>query len=176
MNRTIKRIVASLLFCMMLSGIGVEPITALAGYKVIDYGDGDVYEGNTNAQDDKSGQGTYRCYSGTVITGTWKSNYLTGKGRIVYVDGDRYVGNFKYDEKSGKGKYYFKNGDIYNGSWKNDKMNGKGKYTWKKKWTLTGTWKNGKINGQCVFKNSSYIYNLSVKNGKLQKVISRRKK
>ena len=175
MNRASKRITTCLLLLSIILGcFSINPIRLFAEYRIIEYGDGDVYEGNVLANGKKDGSGTYKYKDGTVITGNWKKNVLSGKVTIDYPDGDQYIGNVKNGKKSGKGTYYYGDGDVFKGSWKNDKRNGKGKYTWSNGWSLSGAWKNGKLNGKCTFKTSSHTYTIQFKNGKFKKVISKR--
>ena len=175
MNKVGKRIITSLLLlAIMFGSFSVYPTQVFAVYQEIEYDDGDIYKGNVLANGKKNGSGTYTCNDGTVITGTWKENVLSGKAKIEYPDGDKYVGNINNGKKSGKGTYYYDDGDVYKGTWKNDKRNGKGKYIWDNGWVLSGNWRKGKLNGKCKLKLTRYTYTIQFKNGKLKKVISRR--
>ena len=150
----------------------------------IEYYNGDVYDGEVAKDDEdistveyyKHGQGVYTKANGTKIKGKWVDNYLTGKATVIYKDKEKFVGNFKQDIRSGKGKYYFKNGDVYNGSWKSDLMHGKGTYKFKNKSTISGTWKKGKLQGKCTFKTKKCIYMVGMKNGKLMKIYSSKRR
>ena len=175
MNKVSKRITTCLLLLSLILGcFSVYPTQVIAKYRVIEYDDGDVYEGNVLSNGKKDGAGTYTCEDGTVIKGTWKKDVLSGKVKIKYPDGDKYVGNIQNGKRSGSGTYYYDDGDVYKGSWKDDKRHGKGKYTWYNGWYLTGTWVNGKPNGRFVLEKTKYTYTIQFRNGKLIKVISRR--
>ncbi|MFK2612529.1 hypothetical protein ACIXOJ_10550 [Bacteroides fragilis] len=61
----------------------------------------------------------YRCPDGSIYTGEIKKNggmiEFTGKGEILYPNGDSYSGYFKYGQVNGFGKYQFSDGDIHSG-------------------------------------------------------------
>ena len=176
MKRSLKRL-GVFLVAAMLCLTGIQYTNEVwASRQRIEYIDGDIYEGNVNDNTgEKQGKGKYICTDGTIITGTWKNDYLTGQGTVIYPNRDKYAGSFKNDKRNGGGTYRFRNGDTYRGKWKNDKMNGKGKYTWRNKRYVTGTWKNGKLNGIATYKNGKYKYTVGVYKGKVVKVYGRKR-
>ncbi|HXI09265.1 MAG TPA: hypothetical protein VNK06_00560, partial [Thermodesulfobacteriota bacterium] len=81
--------------------------------------------------------------TGRVYEGEWKEDKQSGKGVLVWPDGDRYAGEFKNDMFDGFGTYTFADGRKYEGSWKDDKFNGRGTYSWPDGDRYVGEWKNG---------------------------------
>ncbi len=177
MRKSVRNLLRAVLLSFLIVFGIQQPCPVLAVKGTIEYNDGEaLYEGNYNAKTEKKeGKGKYYCPDGTVITGTWKNDFLKGKATVIYPNKDKYVGYFKNDDRNGSGTYTWKNGDRYKGSWKNDVMNGKGTYTWKNKNYVTGIWKNGRLNGKATLKIRKYKYSIKVSNGKLTKVYSRKK-
>jgi len=44
----------------------------------------------------------------------------TGKGKLIYVEGDEYNGNWENDKPHGYGEFKQMNGCVYKGEWKNE--------------------------------------------------------
>ena len=54
----------------------------------------------------------------------------TGKGKMMWPDGNVYEGDWVDDKRTGKGKFTWSKGSVYEGDSVDDKRTGKGKYTW----------------------------------------------
>lgn len=70
-----------------------------------------------------------------MYEGSWKDGKASGKGRMLFVDGDYYVGDWLEDKciiiyliflENGYGEYYHNDGSVYKGSWENDLQEGEG--------------------------------------------------
>jgi len=77
--------------------------------------------------------------------GTYK---ITGKGKILFRNGDVYEGDFLRAMMHGYGGYIFANGDEYNGYFFNGKMHGYGKLTRPDGTVQEGKWGNGDFIGK----------------------------
>ena len=132
--------------------------------------DGNVYEGEWNAAEQREGHGKYVWPSGAVYEGEWKADKREGRGKYVFDNGDVYEGEFKADKREGHGIHrsvdgdvyegQFKagkrdgiasersvNGDVYEGEFKADKREGHGKYVWPSGAVYEGEWKADKMEG-----------------------------
>lgn len=93
----------------------------LTGQVVINYSDGDKYNGKVK-YNRKNGQGTY-----------------------VFANGDKYKGKWKNDKMNGSGQYTFKNGSYYKGTFKNNRLTGTGSYRDSKGKIFRGKFNKGKM-------------------------------
>lgn len=87
--------------------------------------------------------------------GEWYKDKRTGKGKIVFSDGDSYVGEFVNNLFEGKGKFCWNNSkDSYEGSWSGGKMEGVGCFTHRDGFELKGNYLgNYFINEKNIFVN-----------------------
>ncbi len=94
---------------------------------------------------------------------------LTGKGTLLFKNGDRYDGELKNDKRDGCGRYSFLTETIshqdYIGQYVNDKPEGLGRLRWKNGNEYRGNFKDGKCEGDGVFQ----FANGSFKSGVWQK-------
>lgn len=72
-----------------------------------------------------SGKGTLLFKDGQFLTGDWKNGKLNGKGANLNSWGDLYVGEFLNGMREGKGTLFYKNNDFFTGNFKNDKFDGR---------------------------------------------------
>lgn len=99
------------------------------------YFNGDVYEGIFNSTSKfpyygvKHGQGKYTFPNGTVYSGRWRHDGISGRGRCVYPTGNVYDGHWKNGKKHGLGTItILSSGEIYSGQWIEDTFCGDGSH------------------------------------------------
>jgi hypothetical protein len=90
------------------------------------------YEGDTNAQGQRE-----------------------GNGRVTWLDGSEYVGEFRANMRNGTGRYSRKDGYTYDGDWVNDMMQGKGTVTTPNKEVIVCTFEAGRIHGEGTYTDAS---------------------
>jgi len=56
----------------------------------------------------------------------YKDGKKDGQGTLTFADGSIYTGNFLLNEISGHGRYVWPDGKVYEGDWLKNKMHGKG--------------------------------------------------
>ena len=81
-------------------------------------------------------------------------NEFSGRGRLVWKNGDYYVGGWLHGIQSGTGKMVYANHDevqSYSGDWINGTMTGNGTLIWKNGDRYTGGVEDGLMSGQGVF-------------------------
>jgi len=124
-----------------------------------------TYEGNfLNGAFDNEGKITFK--DGFVMSGLWKNEVFTGKGRMFlsngsewlgeinenqilgegvlrYLDGNIFEGNIKDGKKNGFGTFKYTDGSVYKGEWSNNDINGQGIFIFKNGTIWNGTWKDG---------------------------------
>jgi hypothetical protein len=97
--------------------------------QVIDYPNGDKYEGNLNKDGKRHGKGIMIYANGDKYSGEWKNGWKKN-GIMTYANGDEYRGEWsenKNEQYEGKGlMFYVETGEIYRGEWKDGKKNGYG--------------------------------------------------
>lgn len=109
----------------------------------------------------------YIGYKGTYEGSFCDDNFMSGKGKFVYDNGDIYEGEFKKDLKEGKGTYQFSQ-DLsrYEGDWKNNVREGMGTFFWPFG-SSKGDWKNNVRDGKGIYtwQDPTTRYEGGVKNG-----------
>lgn len=90
------------------------------------YANGNKFIGEWNENEYRSGKGEMIWHDGDVYIGEYKDGYRTGKGELNFADGSRYVGEFFESMLSGYGVMTWDDGSIYKGWWKNGNYHGKG--------------------------------------------------
>lgn len=116
------------------------------------YKNGDVYDGYWGKHDKH--RGVFPQGRGKIIyavtsewdkkkeyDGEWKNGRKHGKGKMLYVNGDKYNGHWYYDRKNGFGRMDYKNGNKYFGEWANDENKGSGIMIYKNGDIYDGKWK-----------------------------------
>jgi hypothetical protein len=88
-----------------------EPSSVLDGY----FEDGYISHGTLETED-------------FSYTGEFKTGIHSGKGSIIYKNGDKYEGDFVNSRMEGFGKYTYVNGDYYEGYFSGNYFHGQGKY------------------------------------------------
>ena len=108
------------------------------GKILINYIDGDIYEGQYNPNKKViEGIGTYYFNNGNIYKGNFKENQFEGKGELSYIYGDKLIGIFNNGVINGKGEIHDANGDKSEGEWKKGLKNGIFIYYDKKDNTIT---------------------------------------
>jgi hypothetical protein len=69
-------------------------------------------------------EATYVAEDGTISSGYWRNNKLSGYGVGTFNDGDRYEGQYVDDLQEGYGVYTFSDGERWEGRWSKGKLNG----------------------------------------------------
>lgn len=64
-----------------------------------------------------------------LCSGDWLNNQAQGRGKYIYVNGNRYEGQWKNNQMDGHGKLWFATGDRYEGDFRSNRLEGHGKYT-----------------------------------------------
>ena len=91
---------------------------------------GDQYIGEINENCLKHGTGSYK----------WKKENI------------EYQGNWELGQMSGKGVIIYKNGDVYSGGFLENKFHGDGKYIWAKdKSSVKGRFFEGELEGFAIY-------------------------
>lgn len=78
-----------------------------------------------------------------TYTGQVKNHRMTGQGKLVYDNGDRYEGEFVNGVFNGKGKFTSSKGWSYEGEFRSGQPHGKGKLIAKDKTVYEGNFKQG---------------------------------
>ena len=135
------------------------------------------YEGEF-VNNKKHGQGKVEFKNGDIYEGEWKNDIREGVGEITYSEKDegertRYIGDFLNNHRTGKGKLIWRDGQLYEGDFVHDVMqgfgilsychhdaqnrskyigrfrnnqpHGDGKMIWKDGKKYEGVWSNGEI-------------------------------
>lgn len=121
--------------------------------KIIKYCNGDVYEGEIDADEKPHGEGKYiHCFKPdhnqqSSYTGQWKNGKRHGKGIYLYTNGDVYDGLWKNNERHGPdGQYTYRNpkAKIFKGHWVEDKKCGYGVMLFTNGDKYKGMWQDNK--------------------------------
>ena len=116
----------------------------------MEYGNGNVFEGEWENGKPKHGTMTYR--NGDEYSGPWKENKREGlNGLFKTRHGDVYQGEWSGDKKNGHGTQNYRNGNQYEGEWKDDKRHGQGTLTLANGNQYKGDWQDNKRNGQGTY-------------------------
>ena len=107
---------------------------------------GSIYDGSIS-NGLRSGKGIMIFNNGNRYEGDWKNDKIEGKGIMNFNIGNGYEGDWKNDKIVGKGIMIFNGGDRYEGDQKNNVYEGKGIYFWKDGRKYEGNWKNDKREG-----------------------------
>jgi len=109
----------------------------------------EVYKGNFK-DGKRNGQGIckYNTPEEKTYDGEWVNDMLSGKGTMIWANGDRYEGEWAADLRNGKGIQYWSNGTIYDGEWKFGVLTGKGTIIWANGDRYEGDFVNSKRQGE----------------------------
>ncbi|KAI8911741.1 hypothetical protein EDD86DRAFT_188624 [Gorgonomyces haynaldii] len=89
-------------------------------------------------------EGDYKEFDGII--------YRHGNGKYICKQtGTVYTGQWDQDKMSGKGRLEFPSGAVYDGLWKNNQYQGQGTYTWEDGSYVSGDWIDGCVSGQSKF-------------------------
>jgi hypothetical protein len=128
------------------------------GKNRIDYSNGEYYVGEYS-NEQPNGAGKYYYPSGNWQEGFFTDGYLNGKGAEYYADTERADrGEYNRGNRTGKGVMLWKNGNRYEGEWTNEGANGKGKFTYSNGSWEEGVFLNGRLNGQGKYYNAENKY------------------
>ncbi len=105
---------------------------------------------NASNVNNYTGKGVY-IYDNGKYEGDWKNGNQTGKGVLIWSDGDKYEGDFVDGNQMGKGVYIWASGNKYEGDWKNGNQTGKGVFTWSNGDKYEGDFVDGNQTGKGVF-------------------------
>ncbi|KRB89007.1 protein kinase domain-containing protein [Noviherbaspirillum sp. Root189] len=115
------------------------------------------------------GRKTYR-HADQTMTGDFTADpstgLVSGKGRIVWNNGDRFDGTLVKGSKEGKGQFVWSNGQRYNGDWARNEPNGRGTLVFANGNRYEGDIRNGLPDGRgvLVFSDGSR-YEGQIRNG-----------
>ena len=116
------------------------------------------------------GTGEFSFKTGSFYEGSWDDNQIVGEGVLKSPSEGEYNGEFKNGKKNGMGTFTWADGSIYEGMWKNDQMSGKGVYKGAGTLAFTGTFKKSAFEtGRCTFENTTGVYDITYRDGKIQK-------
>jgi len=150
----------------------------MIGGEIIDYPNGDKYEGDVVEVDGvKIKQGSGKIIytksstlheAGAVYEGLFANDKANGKGKYTFANGDVYEGDFVNDMEHGKGKFVFADdGSTYEGDFVRNSKHGKGKYTFPNGNTYEGDYLNDLTNGRGILTlTNGNKYEMGYKNGK----------
>ncbi len=142
----------------------------LQGDGIINYSNGDVYEGHfSNGVKQETGKMIYA--NGDIYEGEWNDNLKMGQGEMIYENGDFYNGEWEEDLKNGQGEMVYENGDVYDGEWNGDDKNGNGTMVYENGDVYIGNWTNDTKTGigQMTYANGD-IYSGHWENNKKHKI------
>lgn len=97
----------------------------LANYGVIQYDNGEKYEGQLE-RGLKQGQGIYTWRDGTIYKGQWSKDLEHGYGEKMFANGDTYRGGWENGIFAGQGVYRWADGASYEGQWQDGFEHGSG--------------------------------------------------
>lgn len=168
-------IVLELGLCVLLLGgvlsenlhyrVSKELENTLTGQNQFDTG---VYLGETDFGY-LSGDGTFSYVSGSVYTGRWDDDCMSGFGTLQIPSEGRYEGDFSGNQKNGKGIFCWDDGSVYEGEWKNDQMCGQGTYQSSNDVRYSGTFTDNRFwNGTCTFENETGIYTATYRDSEIE--------
>jgi hypothetical protein len=163
------------------------------GQGVMDYGNGEKFEGNfTSGLEDGEGVlykgGTTRKVvyrNGKIemevivkgghtprVEGCKVGDCFNGQGEINYPSGNRYTGNFQNGQRQGVGTFIFVSGNTFTGTFEKDLPVVGAFYYAREGVTFKGT-----VNAECIPQTGEYIYpaneaTVSIKNGTITKIVN----
>ncbi|MGD1857072.1 MAG: pentapeptide repeat-containing protein [Leptolyngbyaceae cyanobacterium] len=92
-----------------------------------------------------SGRGTMVYANGNRYDGNYRNGQRNGCGTFAFANGRRYVGEFKDDLFSGRGMWEFANGDRYIGDFEFNRCNGEGVFLFADGTSVSGIWQQGRL-------------------------------
>ena len=93
-----------------------------------------------------------------IYTGYLERGVPTGRGKLIFSNGDIYEGEFQNGTRGGKGKYTWTSGNVYEGDWVDGERTGQGTLTWANGYVYSGDWINGERTGYGRFDEPSGAY------------------
>ncbi len=115
------------------------------GYTSQNY-DSAQYEGDI-VNEERSGKGMILYSNGNSYNGEWKNDKRNGYGTFYWAEGKKYEGDWVKDERNGKGTFTWENGDKYIGDFNHGYRTGQGTYWWANGEIYSGGWFNNKLEG-----------------------------
>ncbi|KAK9842203.1 hypothetical protein WJX81_000327 [Elliptochloris bilobata] len=115
--------------------------------QVLDYTNGDLYEGNTLGSM-RHGWGKHSCTNGDTYNGYWRLDKRHGRGRAVFARGVEYEGEWASDKADGTGSVRYENGGVYEGGFSADVRQGWGAHSFPDGSRYEGEWASDKMHGK----------------------------
>jgi len=112
--------------------------------------DGAVYTGPV-VNGYLSGEGKLIFIEGDSYTGEFQQGLFHGQGHLVFSDGGYYKGEFDSGDYQGEGELEYDDGDRYTGSFQNGKLHGEGRYFYKDYGTYSGQFEDDEFTGEGIF-------------------------
>lgn len=163
------------------------------GQGVMDYGNGEKYEGNFTAGVEdgegilhKGGTRSKVVYrNGKIenevvvkggntpkVEGCKVGDCYNGQGEINYASGNRYAGNFQNGQRQGSGTFTFVSGNTFTGTFEKDLPHAGTFYYAREGVTFKGT-----VNAECIPQTGEYHYpaneaTVSIENGTITKIVN----
>ncbi|MBX2863123.1 MAG: pentapeptide repeat-containing protein [Leptolyngbyaceae cyanobacterium MAG.088] len=92
-----------------------------------------------------TGRGSMLYSNGNRYDGEYRNGQRNGCGTFTFDNGRRYVGEFHNDLFSGRGVWMLENGDRYIGDFEFNKCNGEGVYMFADGTSKSGIWQQGRL-------------------------------
>ncbi|GIQ82274.1 hypothetical protein KIPB_003380, partial [Kipferlia bialata] len=113
-----------------------------------------TYQGEYNLYGQRSGKGNMVYKNGDRYSGSWRFNKRHGKGRMVYASGETYSGDWKGSRRIGHGINIYPKGAMYDGDFFGDAPDGHGTIHYPDGSTYKGEWTRGVRSGHGVWADS----------------------
>lgn len=123
---------------------------------IINYKNGDIYEGEINEYYQPENLGLYKFENNSVYKGYFHNNNFHGFGCFYFCNGEIYQGFFENGLKHGFGKYFYDKNVIFTGYFEKNLQNGDGFISDSLKQScFYGKWVQGLKEGACLFVKES---------------------
>ncbi len=109
------------------------------------YQNGTRFYGQFDQGKPTSGRGTMLYVNGNRYDGEYRDGKRNGCGTFTFANGRRYVGEFSNDLFSGRGMWMLENGDRYVGDFEFNKCNGEGVFIFADGTSESGIWQQGRL-------------------------------
>jgi radial spoke head protein 1 len=110
-----------------------------------------TYEGERNAEGERSGTGTATFPSGDTYTGGYEQGRRQGRGVYTFAAGGKYEGEYEDGRRHGSGVMEYADGARYSGAWCCGLRHGEGVHTYASGDYYSGAWAAGAKHGQGVY-------------------------
>ena len=177
---------------IIINNIKSQPNLILIQEPMIQFHDGEIYEGGWNSKNQRHGYGISINKENSVYKGLWENDNFGSYGSFIEKNGNYYIGQLESGKAKGKGEMVIKNkmkyvgefnddlphgngilenycdGSVYEGNILNGKKNGYGKIKFKNGIEYKGEFMDDKFNGKgkIIFPNGR-IYEGDFKKNKM---------